>query len=358
MLTRLTYVARRSPAEVQSPPGIDIFILIGLILAALFMLLFLLLAALLAARRCRRTPKHLEDGNDTATTSANSDTIDGPSDDWSGLETINHDMFEPLPECSPPITTYETVMAATDATCRNGAVASSGLAPLSADVTVSGISVSPPVSPAPAAGAAGADGSADTPEVNNGRTDSMTVPLPIPIIVNYSKSQNGSVAPNGSVALNGSAAPTEVATDAAGGSGPKATDPPLKADFELPEDVQVATIIQRIVSRLRGGLASIRWNNPERPRIKTRPDAESDHHAGGRTAKDMAKRRQASMFPPEPEYTPPDPSAGQKPPQQSKDKKFYPSAPYRQPRGFAPASHYVPRAFKMSWGRNSRKNNE
>lgn len=257
---------------------------------------------------------------------------------------------------------FETATPATDDAFANGADASNGVVPASLAPLFVAAAVPAGNADTPEMHSAGSVGNANSPdelsggsvgktnslEVPIGGTDSsmvpIPVPVPVPIVAGDAKSQNEPPTPN------------ETPADGTGDSAPVANDPKLNDDFELPEDVRVATVIQRIVSRLRGGLASIRWNNSERPRINTKPDGESDHHiGGGRTAKDMAKRRRASLFPPEPAYTPPDPSAGKKPPQKSKSKGHYPTALHRQPRGFAPASHYVPRAFKMSWGRNTRK---
>ena len=321
---------------VDPSAGINIFILVGLLLAALFLLFLILLAAFLIARRCRRKQKQSEDGNDTATTSANSDSI---GEEWAGLETIDHDMFEPIEapaasalHSSPPATTYDTVPEVFRDTF-------SGHAPPIEDAALFGAALMLSVVGS-AADEADSDSpelrsevSDDYPEVFSVNDDSLAIPIPLIIGVDDGKSKNETVVPRD--------------TNAESTTGSEHKESSLDGRFDLPADARMATVIQRIVGRLRGGLSSIRWNNSERPTSGTK------HHGGGRTAKDMANRRRSPLY--EPQSTPSTPAGSKQHPKSAASKGCYPAALHKQPRGFAPASHCVPRSFKMSWGRNMQR---
>ena len=243
-------------------------------------------------------------------------------------------MFEPIDIASPaaastlhetpPVTNYENVPDVFRDTF-------SGHAPPIADAALFGVAVMLPV-----VAAAVDDGESDSPELNSVVSDDypevfsdnddslLAIPIPLIIGVGDDKSKNKAAVPN---------------PDSITESEPKESN--LDGRFDLPADARMATVIQRIVGRLRGGLSSIRWNNAERPTSGTK------HHGGGRTAKDMANRRL---------YENQSTSAGAKQqPKSAASKGGYPAALHKEPRGFAPASHCVPRSFKMSWGRNAQR---
>ena len=106
-------------------------------------------------------------------------------------------------------------------------------------------------------------------------------------------------------------------------------------DFQLSGDKKVATIIQRLAGRLRSKLSSVNFKEPQpRPRI---PDADAANSSID-TDVDLSGN---------PDFG--DRTARKRP---EKPKVHIPSKLHPPPRGWAPASNFVPSTVKpTSWGR-------
>lgn len=112
---------------------------------------------------------------------------------------------------------------------------------------------------------------------------------------------------------------------------PEAGDP---NDFNLREDKKVATVIQRLATRLRKRLSSIRYDDPEskRPGINTNDPSDVNIEVDGVV--------DPGRLYPEKNKMPP-----------NKRMIYIPSKLHKEPRGWAPASHNVPRTVINTLGR-------
>ncbi|ELU15227.1 hypothetical protein CAPTEDRAFT_187212 [Capitella teleta] len=98
--------------------------------------------------------------------------------------------------------------------------------------------------------------------------------------------------------------------------------PTSSSEFELTEDKKVATVIQRLATRLRHRLSSVRFSGTVLP-----PDIENGDPE------------------PVPDYQPP-------PTKEKVHRNIdIPDKPHKMPRGYAPASHNVPRDVRTTWGK-------
>ena len=111
--------------------------------------------------------------------------------------------------------------------------------------------------------------------------------------------------------------------------------------FELTSDNgKVATVIQRLASRLRTGISSIRWNGEDdgkssrRSKRSSRPPSDQDIEAS-QQGDDLDPNK--GRFQKRPPIGPVKPQL------------------HRLPQGFSPASRVTPSAVKATWGRNKKK---
>ena len=169
---------------------------------------------------------------------------------------------------------------------------------------------------------------------SNGHTNGHAEPpangVPVPPPVLASESTYANTSPDGSEDApdDGSGPPgvpvmiPVVSTNLRKPKKPKELPAPKNdPTFELGQNEKVATRIHRLANRLRNRLSTIRWS-------------------GGPMSADNAE-------------LPPDVPDAQ-PYTKNKEKKHYDYKPalHNLPRGFAPASHTVPRPVKDTWGRN------
>ena len=104
-------------------------------------------------------------------------------------------------------------------------------------------------------------------------------------------------------------------------------------NFQLQDSKKVATVIQRLTNRLRKGLSSIRFNETQRrPGIDTDGNEDMPHDS-------EAVHDQIRSYPETAKFPP------------NKRKIHIPSKLHKEPRGWAPASHNVPRTVISTLGR-------
>ncbi len=103
-------------------------------------------------------------------------------------------------------------------------------------------------------------------------------------------------------------------------------------DFILHENQKVATVINRLANRLRNRLSTIRWHGDDK-----KPDIPDSQDNEVRET-DNQDNSNVHMGPTQGKAVP-------------KKKYVYEPQLHRPPRGYAPASHTVPRPVKTTWGR-------